>query len=115
MAEKEKKIVFSKDIVVKNQVFELNQIEDFFSLFNLYCDNRRQCDVKDIVSTARTLGYEKTHKLVYDGLVQICDELDNEWIGFEQFLTMLTEKLVIYLALYRVIPLMNKAEDKYST
>lgn len=55
--EKERKIVFSKDIVVKNPVFTKEHCEEFFEMFTLYCDNHNQCDVSDIVNTARTLGF----------------------------------------------------------
>jgi hypothetical protein len=40
-------------------------------MFNLYCDNRRQADIKDIVQTAETLGYNKSHAIIFHGLAQI--------------------------------------------
>jgi Ca2+-binding EF-hand superfamily protein len=55
---------------------------------------RRQADIREIVTTARTLGYEKTHEFIYAALVNISDALEGEWIGFEQFLTLLTEAIV---------------------
>jgi len=51
-------------------------------MFNLYCDNRRQCDVQDILNTAKTLGFDKNYRVVYDALILIAQELDGEWIGF---------------------------------
>ena len=92
--ENERKVIFAKPIVAANPTFEVGQIEDFFSLFNLYADVRRQADVREIVTTAKTLGYEKSHEFIYRALVNIADSLEGEWIGFEQFLTLLTETIV---------------------
>jgi hypothetical protein len=44
--EEEKKKIFAKPIVAQNPTFELAQIEDFYTLFNLYADNRRQADIR---------------------------------------------------------------------
>jgi hypothetical protein len=44
--EEEKKKIFAKPIVTQNPTFELAQIEDFYTLFNLYADNRRQADIR---------------------------------------------------------------------
>jgi Ca2+-binding EF-hand superfamily protein len=90
----ERKAIFAKPIVAANPAFDLQQIDDFFTLFNLYADTRRQADVREIVTTARTLGYDKTQEFIYKGLVSIADALDGEWVGFEQFLTLLTEVIV---------------------
>lgn len=95
--EEERKKIFAKPIVAQNPTFELSQIEDFFTLFNLYADNRRQADIREIVTTAKTLGYDKSHEFIYHALVNITDALDGEWIGFEQFLTMLTEAIVLLM------------------
>ncbi len=59
--EEERKKIFAKPIVTENPSFDLKQIEDFFNLFNLYSDTRRQADVREIVATAQTLGYDKSH------------------------------------------------------
>jgi hypothetical protein len=59
--EDERKRIFAKPIVTQNPSFEIQQIEDFFTLFNLYADSRRQADVREIVSTAKTLGFDKSH------------------------------------------------------
>lgn len=59
--EEERKKIFVKPIVTENPSFDLKQIEDFFNLFNLYADTRRQADVREIVATAQTLGYDKSH------------------------------------------------------
>lgn len=44
--EEEHKKIFAKPIVTENRTFDQKQIEDFFNLFNLYADNRRQADVR---------------------------------------------------------------------
>lgn len=44
-------------------------------MFNLYCDNHRQCDVSDILNTARTLGFDKKYKIVYDALAGVSQDL----------------------------------------
>lgn len=92
--ENERKVIFAKAIVTANPTFELGQIEDFFTLFNLYADVRRQADVREIVTTAKTLGYEKSHEFIFRALVSIAEALEGEWVGFEQFLTLLTEAIV---------------------
>lgn len=90
----ERKAIFAKPIVTANPTFDPQQIEDFFTLFNLYADNRRQADMREIVSTAKTLGYDKSHEFIYRALVQIADSLEGEWVDFETFLTLLTEAVV---------------------
>ena len=86
--------MFSKPIVTENPLFTKNQIEDFFNLFNLYADRFRKADVKDLLNTAKSLGFDQKYRLVYDALLLMEEELNGEWITFETFLTMLTEKLV---------------------
>jgi hypothetical protein len=34
-------------------------------MLNLYCDNRRQSDISDILNTARTLGFDKKYKIIF--------------------------------------------------
>lgn len=92
--ETERKAIFSKPIVTANPTFDVAQIEDLFTLFNLYADVRRQADVREIVTTAKTLGYDKSHEFIFRALVSIADSLEGEWIDFEQFLTLLTEAIV---------------------
>lgn len=74
--EEEKKRIFAKPIVTQNPSFDIKQIEDFYTLFNLYADNRRQADVREIVATAQTLGYDKSHEFIFKKLVDISEELD---------------------------------------
>ena len=62
-------------------------------MFNLYCDNRRQCDISDILNTAKTLGFDRKYKLVYDALEATTQQLNGEWIDFETFLKLITEKV----------------------
>jgi len=52
--------------------------------------------VREIVSTARTLGYEKSHEFIYYALVNMAEALEGEWVGFELFLTMLTDAIVFF-------------------
>lgn len=94
--ERERKALWEKDIVVRNPNFTLEEIGAFFQLFNLYADQRRECNILDIVGTAKTLGFDKKHPIVYEALVGIANELDGRWIGFEEFLTTLTQRLVIF-------------------
>lgn len=75
LAEKDRKTVFSRDVVTKNPVFTKEHCEDFFEMFNLYCDNRRHCDVSDILNTARTLGFDKKFKLIFEGISAVNKDL----------------------------------------
>ena len=93
--ENERKTIFAKPIVTSNPTFTVPQIEDFFNLFNLYADVYRKADVREIVTTAHTLGYNKTHEFIFAALVRMAESLDGEWIGFEHFLTLLTDTIVI--------------------
>lgn len=111
--EEEHKKIWAKPIVAENRTFDQAQIEDFFALFNLYADNRRQADVREIVTTARTLGFDKSHEFIYQALLNIAESLEGEWIDFEQFLTMLTEAIVRVL-LVRATHTPRKAGDRHS-
>jgi hypothetical protein len=51
-------------------------------MFNLYCDNHRQCDVSDILNTAKTLGFDKKYKIIFEALASVSKELSGEWINF---------------------------------
>ena len=83
-----------KDIVKANPIFAKEHIDEFYEMFNLYCDPKRLCDIADILNTARTLGFDKKFKIIYGALADIVTDLNGTWIGFETFLTLLTEKLV---------------------
>ena len=111
LIEDERKKIFAKLIVTQNQSFDIKQIEDFDNFFNLYADNRRQCDICEIVATAQTLGYDKSHEFIFKKLVDISDELDGEWVGFEDFLTMLTNAMVLFVQL-RATLTARKAGDR---
>lgn len=113
LIEEERKRIFAKPIVTQNQSFDIKQIEDFFNLFNLYADNRRQCDIREIVTTAQTLGYDKSHEFIFKKLVDISDELDGEWVGFEDFLTMLSNAMVL-MTPSRDTPTVKKVDDRLS-
>ena len=62
-------------------------------MFNLYCDNRRQCDVSDILNTARTLGFDKKYSIIFEALEAVTRDLGGEWVDFETFLRLITEKV----------------------
>lgn len=87
--------MYLKDIVTKNPIFTKEHIDEFFEMFNLYADSKRQCDISDILNTARTLGFDRKYKLIYSALGDIVHQLNGEWIDFVTFLTLITEKLVI--------------------
>ena len=95
--EKEKKSLFVKDIVTKNPIFSKEHIEEFYNMFSLYCDAKRQCDIGDILNTAKTLGFEKKYSIVFNAIATIVDELNGTWIDFETFLSLLTDKIVIVI------------------
>jgi hypothetical protein len=111
--EEEHKRIFAKPIVTENPTFDSKQIEDFWTLFNLYADNRRQADMREIVTTAKTLGYDQTHEYIFHALCDIADQMDGEWIGFEQFLEMLTHAIVL-LFVARVTARLKRAGERPS-
>lgn len=81
--------------MTKNPIFSQQHIEEFFELFALYADSRtRRSDVKDMVNTAKTLGMDNKYKLIYDALVTLADQLGDEPVDFETFLTSLTAIMV---------------------
>ncbi len=82
LAEKDKKAVFSREIVTKNPIFTKEHCEDFFEMFNLYCDNRRQCDVSDILNTAKTLGFDKKYRIIFEALDTVSKDLNGDWVDF---------------------------------
>lgn len=92
--EKERKSLGLKEIVKQNPIFSKEHIDEFYDMFSLYCDAKRQCDIADILNTARTLGFDKKYKIIYAALSDIVTELNGLWIDFETFLTLLTNKLV---------------------
>ena len=62
-------------------------------MFNLYCDNRRQCDVSDILNTARTLGFDRKYSIIFKALEVVTKDLGGEWVDFETFLRLVTDKV----------------------
>ena len=75
LAQRDRKTVFSREIVTKNPIFTKEHCQDFFEMFSLYCDNRRQCDVADILNTAKTLGFDKKYKIIFDALTAVNADL----------------------------------------
>lgn len=71
LLEKERKTLYLKDIATKNPIFAKEHIDEFYEMFNLYCDPKRQCDIADILNTARTLGFDKKYKIIYQALTEI--------------------------------------------
>jgi Ca2+-binding EF-hand superfamily protein len=49
--------------------------------------------VSDILSTARTLGFDRKFKLIFDALSALNQDLAGEWVDFETFLQLITEKI----------------------
>ena len=64
-------------------------------MFSLYADPRqRRADIRDILMTAKTLGLDTKHELVYHALEEICDGVGSDALDFESFLRELTAKIV---------------------
>ena len=59
-------------------------------MFNLYCDTRRQCDISDILNTARTLGFDRKYKLFFEALDAINKDMAGEWVNFETLMKFIT-------------------------
>jgi hypothetical protein len=62
----------------------------------LYADNRtRRADLKDIVSTAKTLGMDSKYRIVYDAIVTLSNNIGDEPVDFETFIVQLTAIMVV--------------------
>lgn len=93
--EKDLKAVMAKEIGGKNPIFSPEHIADLHAMFSLYADPRqRRADVRDILMTAKTLGLDSKHELVYRALEEICDGVGADALDFEGFLRELTAKIV---------------------
>ena len=93
--EKDLKAVMAKDIGGKNPIFSPEHIADLHSMFSLYADPRqRRADIRDILMTAKTLGLDTKHELVFRALEEICDGVGADALDFEGFLRELTAKIV---------------------
>ena len=56
-------------------------------MFSLYADPRqRRADIRDILLTAKTLGLDVKHELVYRALHEIVDYGTGDPLNFEGFL-----------------------------
>ncbi len=62
-------------------------------MFNLYCDSSRQCDISDILNTARTLAFERKYKLFYEALEAINSQMAGSWVDFETLMKLITDKI----------------------
>jgi hypothetical protein len=70
--EKDKKTIFAKDIVIKNRIFIQQHIEELYELFVLYADNHtHRADLKDIISTAKSVGMDIKYRIIYDPLCDV--------------------------------------------
>lgn len=85
--EKELKAVLSKDVSTKNPVFSPDHITELHALFSLYADPRqRRADVRDLLSTAVTLGLDHKYEFVFRVIQEINDGTHGAPLDFEQFL-----------------------------
>ena len=60
----------------------------------MYADAYRKIDVADMVSTAKTMGFKEKYRLVYDAFVLLAEDLNGEYVHFEDFLVGVTERIV---------------------
>jgi hypothetical protein len=61
----------------------------------LYADPRqRRADIKDILMTAKTLGLDEKYDIVFRLLVEV-SETSGDSLNFEEFLKVLTARIVI--------------------
>ena len=92
---KELKTVLAKDICIKNPVFSPEHITELHALFSLYADPRqRRADVRDLLSTASTLGLDTKYEFVFRLLADINDSTHGAPLDFESFLREITAKVV---------------------
>jgi Ca2+-binding EF-hand superfamily protein len=91
---KDLKEVLAKDIATKNPVFSVQHVEELHSLFSLYSDPRqRRVNVKDMLMTAKTLGLDEKYDIVFRVLAEVAE--NGSALNFEEFLKVLTAKIVI--------------------
>jgi hypothetical protein len=63
---KDLKNILAKDIGAKNPIFSTEFITDFHQMFWLYADPRQgRADIRDILMTAKNLGLDTKHELVF--------------------------------------------------
>lgn len=98
--EKDKKAFLQKEIVTKNPIFVVEQVEELYNLFYLYADPRsKRADVRDVLMTAKTLGLDQKYAFVYRALEEIADSPIGSDIDIETFLKELTNRIVLPLSL----------------
>ena len=86
----------AKDIGSKNPVFSGEHISELHALFSLYADPRqRRSDVRDILLTASTLGFDSKYEFVFRLIHEIHDSSNGNALDFEGFLKELTARIVI--------------------
>lgn len=64
------------------------------------------------MNTARILGFNQSHSYIYEGLIEVVENLNGEFITFEEFITLLTNRLVIVKG-FRDILVIKKVGDKF--
>lgn len=97
--EKDLKAVMGKEIGAKNPIFSPEHIAELHQMFSLYADPRqRRADIRDILMTAKTLGLDTKHELVYRALEEICGSVGADALDFESFIRELTAKIVKHYA-----------------
>ena len=93
--EKDLKAIMAKDIGGKNPIFSPEHIAELHAMFSLYADPRqRRADIRDILMTAKTLGLDVKHELVFRALEDICGSVGADALDFESFIRELTAKIV---------------------
>lgn len=107
--------MLGKDIATKNAVLSPEHITELHALFSLYVDPRqRRADVRELLSTASTLGLDTKYELVFRLLADINDSTHGAPLDFEGFLKEVTARLV-QISLLREAPSVKKEEDRTST
>lgn len=104
----------AKEISTKNPIFSNQHISELHALFSLYADPRqRRADVKDILMTAKTLGLDEKYDIVFRLLVEV-SESSGDALNFEEFLKVLTARIVTLFYLFRVIHSPRKEKELIS-
>jgi hypothetical protein len=85
----------TKEYVKNNPIFTVDHIIEFHDLFVLYSDPRtRRADVRDILTTAKTLGLDARYTIVFRALSDLVTEYNETEVDFDTFIKDLTERLV---------------------
>ena len=78
-----------------NPTFTNDHILDFHTLFVLYANPyTKKIDIRDVISTAKTLGLEKRFKMIFKVLMDLSESYNDVNVDFETFIRDLTDKMV---------------------